>query len=191
MIIDYEKRKSFNDNEIDLIYNSTSSKIVKRLISHYKNNFNQYIINIITHIILIITFILFSYYSIYNDYKSTFVYLILLDIYLVIELIFLLFDKYLYFSLLIDLILDKYYKSHNEREMQRRLARRFRIKISYNDYCLINGQYIKNDQIYEGLDLISIKNKQIYLNDNHMDYIRNKNCNYCEIIEFLQNKINI
>lgn len=191
MIINYEKRNNFNDNELDLIYNSTNSDIVKRLINRHKNNFNQYIINMIIHIILIGIFTLLSYYSIYHDFKSTFVFLMLLNIYLIIEVLMLLLDKYLYFSLLVDVLLDKYYKSHYEREMQRRLAKRYRLKISYNDYCLINGQYIKNDQLYDGLDLIKIENQNIYFNDNNKDYIRNKNCNYCQIIEVLQNKLNI
>ena len=43
MIINYEKRNYFDDNEIDLIYKSTDSGVVKRLIDRYKNNSNQYL----------------------------------------------------------------------------------------------------------------------------------------------------
>lgn len=191
MIINYEKRNYFDDNEIDLIYKSTDSGVVKRLIDRYKNNSNQYIINMLIHSLLIGILIFLAYYTVYYDAKTLFISIISIIIYLIMELIFLIFDKYVLFTRFINLILNKFYHSHYEKEMQRRLSRRFRIKISYNDYCLINGKYLKNDILHDGLDLIEIKDNKIYFNKENNTYIRNKNDHYCQIIQYLQQQLRL
>lgn len=191
MIINYEKRNYFDDNEIDLIYKSTDSGVVRRLIDRYKNNSNQYIINMLIHSLLIGILIVLAYYTVYYDAKTLFISIISIIIYLIMELILLIFDKYVLSTRFINLILNKFYHSHYEKEMQRRLSRRFRIKISYNDYCLINGKYLKNDILYDGLDLIDIKDNKIYFNKENNTYIRNKEDNYCQIIRYLQQQLRL
>lgn len=191
MIINYEKRNYFDDNEIDLIYQSTDSGVVRRLIDRYKNNSNQYIINMLIHSLLIGILIVLVYYTVYYDAKTLFISIISIIIYLIMELILLIFDKYVLSTRFINLILNKLYHSHYEKEMQRRLSRRFRIKISYNDYCLINGKYLKNDILYDGLDLIDIKDNKIYFNKENNTYIRNKEDNYCQIIRYLQQQLRL
>lgn len=191
MIINYEKRNYFDDNEIDLIYQSTDSGVVRRLIDRYKNNSNQYIINMLIHSLLIGILIVLAYYTVYYDAKTLFISIISIIIYLIMELILLIFDKYVLSTRFINLILNKFYHSHYEKEMQRRLSRRFRIKISYNDYCLINGKYLKNDILYDGLDLIDIKDNKIYFNKENNTYIRNKEDNYCQIIRYLQQQLRL
>lgn len=191
MIINYEKRNYFDDNEIDLIYQSTDSGVVRRLIDRYKNNLNQYIINMLIHSLLIGILIVLAYYTVYYDAKTLFISIISIIIYLIMELILLIFDKYVLSTRFINLILNKFYHSHYEKEMQRRLSRRFRIKISYNDYCLINGKYLKNDILYDGLDLIEIKDNKIYFNKENNTYIRNKEDNYCQIIRYLQQQLRL
>lgn len=139
MIIYYEKRDRFSNEEIDLIHKSTTSPLIKYAIDKYKSNFNHYYLTLFSCALLISALIFYAYHCVYTDQFNLFYITISLIIYLIIEELVLLNDKYMIINRIIKKCIDMCHSTYDKKRMMRRLRQAYPIRISLNGYHLISG----------------------------------------------------
>lgn len=185
MKIDYEKRNKFTGEEIDLIDQSSNSIVVKNIINRYRESKNNHFLTFITMCVMIVCSLIISHYCIVHDKHQLTVTFIIFSIYVLIELILLLFDKYLIISRILYYVYLLFFPTYGVESLHRRLAKYYPIKISYHDYSLINGYYMQGSNKIDGKDFIKVKDNTICFNPVSDYYVQYDQCNYCEIIKYI------
>lgn len=192
MIIQYsEKNNDFNDEEIDLIYRSTDSIVVKRLIDRHRNTQTYFIINILITSMICLAFVPIAFHSALSGQFGLFYFAIFMCTYICAELcLYIISNRTIMLTRLINKMIRLVYTPSKTRILQRRLKIRYRIYITADDYARINADYVNLCDTYDGQHFLKVSNNKIYFNPIGY-YIKKREDHYCEIIENLQRQLKI
>lgn len=189
MRIDYEKRKHFSEDELDLISKSSDSRMVKSIINRYYEAKDNHVLTFITLSLIVIISLIIIHQTIIHDQHTLMFVWIGIAVYMLFELVMLLFNKYVIVSRMFHQLYLRLFPSYSIKSVHRRLANYYPIKISDDAYAMLNGYYMQGTQMIEGTHFIRVKNDVIYFNPVSDYYVRYNEPHYCEIISDLYYKL--